>query len=854
MNEKKTKTVNKNRMIEDDKRFYQSILSKKLAYFMTESNNFPTENKRTADKFLEENHEFFQGLSRKILLNLGDVDLIDESIKTQNLSILTEAIEKSELTKLEDMAKEAAKDIDETIADATELEFKNTTAYLEKLKGELPGTFGLVKLAFGGDPKKAAEQIGQVTSVTSKLNLARDSFNDAVTLFGTELAKLPFSQETVWKKFEEEQVDEEGKVKAPAAEGAPLGEFKSQFKEAPIIDLIKMAEENPEGLEVLEFPDEQLLRKAAENSYKPPPEPEGMWGKLMSFFGGGDLTAAQFADDVLGAPLSKLVAKAEELAQKAKDAETDAKESEEAMKEIGDDLQQLATGDSSAVAGAATGGKDGKDGKDAAAGGAASASAAAGSAQTPAAQGGATDTIQPGAGPDGKDLATYIDLKDRSTAPVHPDLDDEDFAKVLGDLINSDPKSRVQFVDELPDAEDAKKEDAPKAESWVHTRSLSDLLFEDASEPLQEAIFFKDIQQQIIDSGIPAEDLFDVAHELADRLQNDFDVEVKGLPSEKAAETAEKIVEEVPDPLIALMNRNMDIVEKMIDKIGMSDKDRQLIALALEAGAKGNAEETGKLISMTDCAEEGGGKIEQCFDGVIEEIVETKTVEVVEEFEEFSEEEVKAISAYAQKKDIQVEITEKALKRYEAAKAAFAEKDEEWDMEEPPKSPTFAERELWMKKLKRRENKLSGNKPKKRANKKSKSKEAASGSESESSSSSSEESSKKSGSRRKKTTTTTTTTREKRRKSNESFARGNNMPTLTEMLLSNERTDEEEFDLTQELRRLNWAKTLGLPDEDLHTPGQVILEDHSANPVYSEDSLVFNRWERIAGLGDDKDE
>jgi hypothetical protein len=68
---------------------------------------------------------------------------------------------------------------------------------------------------------------------------------------------------------------------------------------------------------------------------------------------------------------------------------------------------------------------------------------------------------------------------------------------------------------------------------------------------------------------------------------------------------------------------------------------------------------------------------------------------------------------------------------------------------------------------------------------------------------------------------------------------------------SSTRSEEEEKEFTEELRRIMWSKTIGADDDDhFQTPTRVLLEDHNYNPEYSDDDLITSRWERIAGLGD----
>jgi len=509
-----------------------------------------------SDSFIQKNQIFFENISKKILFQLNYADLIEEGLNASSLMpLVAEALEKNELEDLEKMAQEASTDIDETISIASDMGFDNTAKYLEGLKGELPGTFTLVKMAFGGDPQKAAEEIGKVTSIVSKLNLARDSFNDAVLLFGTELEKLPFSQEQIWKKFEEEKSDDQGQLTIPGLEDIKVGEFIDRIKEDPLIDVVKMAQEY-EGLEGLEFPDENLLRKAAESSYKSPPPPDKFWGKLMSFFGGGnELEASAFADDIMGASLNSLIDKAKIIKASQAEAEKDKEETAAVMANIGDDVQALGQGDQSVVAG---------------------------STDDPV----PTDTEYtavdvPGIGQVQLTPQTIQSIvpgfdqkpeavKDKKLTPI-PDLertvtapeDIEAITPTLASLINDDPKSDFAFFDpeEAKKAEEKSKkpgeEKSEKTESWIHSRSIQSWLFESkrmktshelrknssSDVILYEAIFYKDIVKMLKTNGIKDEDIPVTAGELAKRLENQYDVVIKDLPdaAEAAKEGGEKI-------------------------------------------------------------------------------------------------------------------------------------------------------------------------------------------------------------------------------------------------------------------------------------------------------------------------
>lgn len=591
-------------------------------------------------KFIQEHNVFFENISRKVMNHLSYAELIDESLTKGSLKpLVVEAIEKKELENLEKLAQEASKDIEKTIQIATDMGFSNTAEYLEGLKGELPGTFALVKLAFGGDPKKAAEEIGKVTSVTSKLNLARDSFNDAVLLFGTELEKLPFAQEKSWEEFKAANADEDGKLTVDGLWNAVgIEELIRTVKEDPLGDVIQMAEEESDALASLEFPGEDLLRQAAENSYKPPPEPKGMWGKLMSFFGKGDLEASDFADDVMATSLSKLIDKAKEIKAAQAEAEKDKEETAAVMQDIGDDLQDLGQGDTSAVSGGGGGGK-----------------ADQAATQT-------TTVNMPGAGdvPLTPQTITQVapgfdqapeKAADKKMVPI-PELEktvtrpeDVEEGEWLASLVNDDPKSAVVFFDPdaaakaakeaekeggtekpLPDnpepdphiktggANDGKDDTAhgmdakgKKTESWVHRRKMSDWLFESSATKRKrttnwvhktslknalftEAIFYKDVAKALLAQGVEEADLPAKAAELAKRLENQYDVQIADLPKmeveEETVAAAEQIqqsgltAQDLKDILAQQGEANKQNMEMLRDILAAKDESEVQRALA----------------------------------------------------------------------------------------------------------------------------------------------------------------------------------------------------------------------------------------------------------------------------------
>ena len=258
-----------------------------------------------------ENDELLETVARKVWLHLNYADAVEMSIMEGKIShLVVEEIEKSELEGITKKGEEAKKKLQKAIADAESMGFSNTVKFLQGLEGDLPSDLGLVNLVFGGDPKKAAKKLGKVTSVVDKIQRAEDSFRDAIVLFGTELAKLPFSKnpEGEAKKAAEAAVEQGSEL---AGEGETEGEIQtddqgntatpeevtqqavSAFREQPIKDIA--SNKFMTWAKGIQFPDLDTLEKAAQNAYKEPPEPEGFLGKLGGFFGVGELGKKPFA-------------------------------------------------------------------------------------------------------------------------------------------------------------------------------------------------------------------------------------------------------------------------------------------------------------------------------------------------------------------------------------------------------------------------------------------------------------------------------------------------------------------------------------------------------------------------------
>ena len=520
---------------------------------------------------------FLENIARKVWLQLSYAHAVEESLLEASIKhLIVEEIDRKELEKLENLAKEASQAIDDMISDASTLGFEKTIKYLSQLKKSLPGTLSLVKMSLTGDAEKMAKEIGKITTTTTKINNVRDSFYDAVILFGSQLAKLPYSQnpEEAASEAAAAAAAESGSGEVEVDDGKTVSPEEATkqavraFKDSPLEDIA--ANKFMTWVKGIKFPDEGMLRKAAEDAYKPAPEPKGFLGKVAKFFGFKTLSPSDFADDLLTTSLAKLIDAAEQLKAKQKEAEEKEKESVDFSQTIQDDVQDLAQGDDSALGVTGPGGGGG-----------------GGSS--------ATATIQmPGAGPvpaqqiqqvtPGKKIDSPEDAKGKRMVPM-PDLqkkvtapeDMEEMTDELAALINDDPKSEVIIFDpekaeeaaeeageEAETAEEkptqkTKPEDitGKKEESWVHRQSLGNLLFESAHtrkttrwahksslsrELLGEAIMYKDLQKALQAQGVPEGEMESLAQDLAFRLENQYDVIIKGIPvPEELEQAAEQV-------------------------------------------------------------------------------------------------------------------------------------------------------------------------------------------------------------------------------------------------------------------------------------------------------------------------
>ncbi len=639
-------------------------------------------------KQLTDQEIFLENIARKVWLQLSYAHAVEESLLEGSVThLIVEEIDKAELEKLESMGKEASQAIDDMIDDASSLGFEKTVKYLGGLKKEVPSTFNLVKMSLTGDAEKVAKEIGKVTTTTTKINNVRDSFYDAVVLLGTELAKLEYArnpegaaEEAAAAAAEE---SESGEVEVGDGQSVAPEEAVEQavaaFKDAPLGDIAK--NKFMTWAQGIKFPDESTLRKAAENSYKAPPEPEGFLGKVAGFFGFGTLSPGDFADDIMSTKLDQLIAKAEELKSKQKEAESEEKEADELADDIEADLQDLAQGDADAVSAGGAGGSGGEG--------------ASTTVQMPGVGAVPQQAIQqakPGEKIDGADdvkgkkMVPMPELQQKVTAPE----DVADMTDELAALINDDPKSKIVVFD--PDAaEEAVEETGPsqaeidteageggipdeagpqpgdgspegeemgeievdeegrpkKQEEWLHRGSLTSMLFESSSRKthkttrwaykaslttslLGEAVMYKDLQRALKDQGVADADLAQAARDLAQRLENQYDVVISGLP--EAEKELTQAASAVDDKLLDYLKSKDEQSERMMNRfMDSQDLSRQETMQLVQAVNDKNMETLEQISADT------GKSVQDLIDGAVE--LGSEWEETEEEFETSSSEE-----------------------------------------------------------------------------------------------------------------------------------------------------------------------------------------------------------------------
>ena len=604
--------------------------------------------------------DFLEGIARKAWLNLNYADAIELSLLEGRVShLVLEEISPEDISRLEKSAEDGKSRVEKAIADATEMGFNNTADYMEKLQGDLPSQLGLTMTSLRGDPKKSAEKIGKITDIINKIQRIEDSFRDAIVLFGTQLSKLEYAQdpekaaaEAAAKAAEE---SESGEVEVDGEEMGTPEEVAAQavtaFKDQSIRDLA--SNKFMTWVKGIEFPDIGTLEKAAKNAYKPAPEAKGFLGKLGALVGYGELGKGDFAEDLLGAPLAKIIAKAEEWKAGAE------KEPETVGTEMADELQDLGQGDASVVGGGEGGGGEGGGGG-----------------------GDATVTIDvPGvgdvpAGPPPWPWAPGYDGPPEEAEKMKPVPWDElertvtapeDIEAITPDLaalINDDSKVDVLFIDPeeakkaAEEAEKAKEEggteeggteetagtpdaERPRAEGWVYDAPLSNLLFERSmpkkhketwvyEKPIgkalfTEAIFFKDVAKALKAQGIEDDKLDDYARDLAKRLENQYDVIIQDIPAEEKeveedVEAAEEIqqsgitMDDVKDLLKQQGEASKEAMQMVKDILASKDESEVQRALA-RAGEEGvnvsvalSAIANSEAVAGSEAEATGGGK------------------------------------------------------------------------------------------------------------------------------------------------------------------------------------------------------------------------------------------------------
>ena len=608
-----------------------------------------TERSKRTNRFIAENTQLFEEVSRAVMARLDYAAVVDENIMEGRLNnLLLEELTDDKLRELEDAAEAAKADIEEFLGEISELGMPKTVAYLEDLKGKLPGTFGLVKMAFFGDEEEAAKKIGEVTSVSTKLQLAKDSVASAIGLVGSELGKLPFADESNWDKFKDEKADEDGNLDVDG-EKVDVEDLIKMIQDGGVGEVLDRAAEMQGALADFKFPSTDDVFNAAKNQYKPPSQeqPSGMWGKLMSVFAKGDLKADDFANDIMDAPLGALIAKAADMQAAAAEASGEADAAEGDMADIQDEIQALSQGDRSGVEGEAPAG-GGKDAE--------------------------VDVKGIGSIPLTPQLMRLIfpgaqDVKPQDVAAAKaaeiPELNrtviqklglPDEFGKQLAALINDDPKSPVFFAN--PKEAEKAQDEAPqdKKNEWVHQQGLTSLL-------LNEDIFYKDVENLLktvvgtVDDLETDDDIPPFAGQLSKRLANQYDVKIQDMPGEakdaaddKPKDDADKENEGDPEAdgddkaslgdKVAEFSTNLaneftspDTAAAALGALGADDPDsaaslfldlsppmkvNALLALAKmkEASGKDLAKALGKVGDMSEEEIEKIGEMQVSFDGM----------------------------------------------------------------------------------------------------------------------------------------------------------------------------------------------------------------------------------------------
>ncbi len=544
--------------------------------------------------------------------------------------------------KLRDAAKKALGEIDAYNAKLDKGIFLNITAALDGVKADIedkmPGESFLSKIGAGAGMAlkslfgKEDDPVEEVTKLIADVNMFKGVIAKAFSTINDTIGKLEFT----------DPADETGKTKL---EGDALKAAKQKILQTKIEELV-----NPDGEYVeIGFPDTDGFKKAVAKTFK---EPTGMFGGLKKLGGslgiglGGDVPLADYIDadkvfdDLMSATPEQLNAVAG-----AVEADTGASPALQAMGAPLQQLQQTGEDNQAQIAqlGQGAGG----------AGGAGGSSGGAGEGQSAEAGGGGT-----GGGTGGpKKQATFEDLVDKVTSPASNNLK-IDFAKIMADLINKDPKSGYEFVEKVEQAKPggdaaaapataAAASPAPAAETpakppqqqaagyYRPGMTLTEAYFNSSAQMVKrprsvtEAIYFKDFKAAMLDAGVAEDELIDVGTELASRLENEYDIEIEGVPDQDIEQAVAAAATAIPDQMWDLLRSSQEALVGALDKITqLSQTDKDLIAQATAASSE---DQRAALLAQTDLAQTNADALVKVVGIATAETITTTETEIDEE-------------------------------------------------------------------------------------------------------------------------------------------------------------------------------------------------------------------------------
>ena len=209
---------------------------------------------------------------------------LEESLRSGSLSsLLTEGVSEEEAQKLEDAIAQTKEGLEALAGSMPATKMENVKAYFEELMGSLPDNGAMIKMAIKGDTKGMQKGTESASAAMTQIQKARDSFANAVSLLGAQLAKTKFATEA-----------------------------EPEIIQSSLKDLANKSDEERD-----DFPDEKTLRKGIERSFVPSKESQGWFGKAMSWLKGKlgkELDKKVFTEDVLGLSLEELAGMVESVA------------------------------------------------------------------------------------------------------------------------------------------------------------------------------------------------------------------------------------------------------------------------------------------------------------------------------------------------------------------------------------------------------------------------------------------------------------------------------------------------------------------------------------------------------------